>query len=172
MKRYLCDHNDSQHISFVKGQVVFWCAFEVVPGHTLCALRPWSLCGDVGRSLISKQITFLFLYLCSDTQPCLSFSGLSYLDLCHGEAVQSSHRSGFLASTIRAGKHTHTHTCSTYEEKQKSMIKCLQRGSSHHKHMLRMEDCESCCAVVHLSKLWHTSHHQITLGWHKISQSW
>lgn len=107
VKRYLCDHNDSQHISFVKGQVVFWCAFEVVPGHTLCALRPWSLCGDVGRSLISKQITFLFLYLCSDTQPCLSFSGLSYLDLCHGEAVQSSHRSGFLASTIRAGKHIH-----------------------------------------------------------------
>ena len=52
--------------------------------------------GNKGRSLISKLMCHqacLALYPGSDTQNSLWYSGdLSYLDLCHGEVVQSSHR--------------------------------------------------------------------------------
>lgn len=72
---------------------------------------------DVGRWKNKKRF-----YLCvrvyprSDMHRRLYFTGLSYLGLCHGEAVRSSHRWGFLAATMRAGKHTQT--CDTCEEEK------------------------------------------------------
>lgn len=164
LKHYLCDDNNSQHISFVKGQVLFWCAFEVVPGHTLCALWPRSLREHAGRTLISKQIftkslirhVLLWVLTCTS----LFFRGPSYLDLCHGEAVQSSHRWCFLAATIRAGKHTQTY--STYEDKQNlvSVTPLLQRYSLDHKHILRKTVSLWFCRVWAHVNSWQTTSDQ------------
>lgn len=49
VKHHLCDDNDSQHVAFVEGQVVFGCAFKVVPGHTLCALWPRGLWEQINK---------------------------------------------------------------------------------------------------------------------------
>lgn len=74
--------------------------------------------GKMCKSPISKQIFKRLLirhvlnhvvYLSFHMHDCFYSRGLSYLDLCHGEAVWSSHRWRFLAANIRAGKHTHAY---------------------------------------------------------------
>lgn len=59
--------------------------------------------------------------------------GLTHLDLCHVEAVQSSHRRCLLAAIIRAGHYTHQQYLLRETVYDQYLRPCFTENSLHHK---------------------------------------